>query len=114
MKRRIAATVLLAFMTGCTPSPEETCKRLDDLASKEKDFDLSMKKCLAKMKEMKERDPDAYKCASKMAKLSRLDTALLGISICDKKNSKSKKKSSDDDDDDAPKKKKKKSSDDDD
>ena len=111
MKRALSTTVLLAFVAGCTPTPEQTCKKLDQLGSREKDFELNMSKCLKKMRELEERDPDGYKCAAKMvSKLSSLDTALMAISLCDK--SKGQKKSSDDDDD-APKKKKKKSSDDD-
>ncbi len=96
---------------GCTPSPEKTCDKLQELADKENDskssgkgFNLSREKCIKNMNEMKERDPDAYKCASKVIqKLSSLDTAFLAISVCDK----NKPKKSADDDDDKPKKKKK-------
>ena len=108
---------------GCTPSPEKTCDKLQELADKEaesgkKSFKLSRDKCLKNMNEMKERDAEAYKCTAKViAKLSSLDTAFMAISICDKNKPKKsadddddKKKS--DDDDDSAKKKKKKSSDD--
>ena len=108
---------------GCTPSPEKTCDKLQELADKEaesgkKSFKLSRDKCLKNMNEMKERDAEAYKCTAKViAKLSSLDTAFMAISICDKYKPKKsadddddKKKS--DDDDDSAKKKKKKSSDD--
>ena len=108
---------------GCTPSPEKTCDKLQELADKEaesgkKSFKLSRDKCLKNMNEMKERDAEAYKCTAKViAKLSSLDTAFMAISICDKNKP---KKSADDDDDkkkrddddDSAKKKKKKSSDD--
>jgi hypothetical protein len=108
----VAAVGLCAF--GCTPPVEKTCERLSELADKEaKDKDtksnFSNDKCMKKLNEMKERDADAYKCAAKMAKnMTKFETALFAISICDK-NAPS-KKSSDDDDDKA--KKKKKSSDD--
>ena len=108
---------------GCTPTPEKTCDKLQELAEKEseskssgKPYSLSRDKCLKNMNEIKERDPEAYKCAAKVIqKLSSLDTAFLAISVCDKNK---KKKSADDDDkkpsddDDTPKKKKKKSADD--
>lgn len=130
MKKALGVVVLSAsalFAFGCTPSPEKTCDKLQKLAEEEsskktgeKPFVLSMDKCLENMKEMKERDPEAYKCTAKViAKLSNLDTAFLAISVCDKnkpkKSDKSDKgsKSSDDDDDKDTKKKKKKSSDDD-
>jgi hypothetical protein len=129
MKKAFGVLVLAALglgAFGCTPSPEKTCEKLQKLAEEEsskktgeKPFVLSMDKCLENMKEMKERDPEAYKCTAKViAKLSNLDTAFLAISVCDKnkpKKDKSEKstKSSDDDDDKDTKKKKKKSSDDD-
>lgn len=101
---------------GCTPPPEKTCDRLQELADKENEgkgkgekYNLSREKCLKNMNELKERDPEAYKCAAKgVQKLSSLDTAFLLISVCDK-NKPSKSKKSDDDDD---KKKKKKDDDD--
>jgi hypothetical protein len=115
----IAAFGLAAL--GCTPPPEKTCDKLQELADKEnegksKKYNLSRDKCLKNMNEMKERDPEAYKCAAKVIqKLSSLDTAFLAISVCDK--NKPKKGADDDkksdDDDDSSKKKKKKSSDDD-
>lgn len=96
--RLVPAFALAAFAFGCTPSPEKTCDRLQELADKDKSkFDLSRSKCIANMTEMKERDPDAYKCAAKtVAKLDSLDLAFKAISICDYK--KPKKKASDDDD----------------
>lgn len=107
---------------GCTPTPEKTCDRLQELAEKEnegksesKKYELSRKKCLENMNEMKERDPDAYKCAAKgVQKLSSLDTAFLLISVCDKNKPKKSKSSDDDDSDKSDKKKKKKSTSDDD
>lgn len=116
----LAALALGAF--GCTPTPEKTCERLRELADKDSDtpgkkpFELSMSKCLKNMNEMKERDPAAYKCAAKMvSKLSSLDTALLGISVCDKdkpkksdKNDDEEKAAAKDDDDSSEKPKKKK------
>lgn len=122
-KRIFIAAVLSVAALGCTPSPEKTCEKLQELADKEKEsgsskkpFSLSMSKCVDNMNEMKQRDPQAYKCAAKViAKLSSLDTAFLAISVCDKDKP---KKSADDDapaDDDKPKKKKKaKKADDDD
>jgi len=118
----VAALGLLGI--GCTPSPEKTCDKLQELADKDaessskKSFKLSRDKCLKNMNEMKERDPEAYKCTAKViAKLSSLDTAFMAISICDKNKP---KKSADDDEDkkktddeDTPKKKKKKAADDD-
>ncbi|MBK7399058.1 MAG: hypothetical protein IPJ34_22930 [Myxococcales bacterium] len=111
MKRALLTLVLLAFAGGCTPTPEAVCKKLEELGEKEKgSFKLSTSKCLKSMNELKERDPDAYKCAAKtIVKLSNLDTAFLALSVCDK-NKPKKSKSADDDDD----KGKKKSSDDDD
>lgn len=82
----------------------------------EGDFELSTEKCLANLNEMKERDPDAYKCAAKIVKSAKsLDIAFLGIGICDKNKP---KKDNDTEkakknDDDSSSKKKKKSSDDD-
>ena len=113
------------FGIGCTPSPEKTCDKLQELADKEaesgkKGFKLSRDKCLKNMNEMKERDPDAYKCTAKVIqKLSSLDTAFSAIALCDYKNKGKKtddddsdKKKKSDDEDEAPAKKKKKSSDD--
>jgi len=124
--KQLVVAALAAFALGalgCTPTPEKTCERLKELADKEvetpgkKPFELSMSKCLKNMNEMKERDPAAYKCAAKMvSKLSSLDVALLGISVCDKdkpKKEDDESKSAKDDDDSKSKKKKKKSSDDD-
>jgi hypothetical protein len=116
-------TALGLFGIGCTPSPEKTCDKLQELADKEaesgkKSFKLSREKCITNMNEMKERDAEAYKCTAKViAKLSNLDTAFMAISICDKNKPKKgadddDKKKSDDDDDTASKKKKKKAADD--
>lgn len=84
---RACVFVLLALLAlvGCTPSPSDTCKRLDGLATSEPSgFQLSMDKCLARMNEMKERDPDAYKCAARtIARVTSIDTALLAVSVCD-------------------------------
>lgn len=125
MKHLAALAVFALGALGCTPTPEKTCEKLQELADKEipmpgkKPFSLSMSKCIKNMNEMKERDPAAYKCAAKIvAKMSSLDTAFLAISVCDKDKP---KKSADDDDKDSKsdddskdtKKKKKKSSDDD-
>ena len=112
----VLIAVLGAVGIGCTPSPEKTCDKLQELADKEnesksKKFNLSRDKCLKNLNEMKERDPEAYKCTAKViAKLSSLDTAFLAMSVCDK--NKPKKSAADDDDDDSSKKKKKKSDDD--
>ena len=63
------------FGVGCTPSPEETCHRLDDLGRKDPGgFSLSMKKCMARMNEMRERDPDAYKCTARTVAKRRSPT----------------------------------------
>lgn len=108
----VVALALGAF--GCTPTPEQTCNKLQELADKEKEssskkpFQLSMSKCIKNMEEMKERDPDAYKCAAKIVKkLSNLDTAFLAISVCDK--NKPKKSSTDSDDEEESDSKSKKS-----
>jgi hypothetical protein len=126
----LVVTALGLLGIGCTPTPEKTCDKLQELADKEADsssskkpFKLSREKCLKNMNEMKERDPEAYKCTAKViAKLSNLDTAFMAISVCDKnkpkksaddddeKTEKAEKKKTDDDDD-APKKKKKSSDD---
>lgn len=116
----LASVVLAVAAFGCTPSPEQTCEKLDQLAKDDPkgSFKLSHEKCLANMTEMKERDPDAYKCAAKIVKGTKsLDVAFLGIGICDKNKP---KKGDDDtekakkgDDDEGSSKKKKKSSDDD-
>ncbi len=114
-----AALALVAF--GCTPTPEQTCEKIEQLAKDDPkgDFKLSTEKCLANLNEMKERDPDAYKCAAKIVKGSKsLDVAFLGIGICDKNKPKKsddteKASKGDDDDDSSSKKKKKKSKDDD-
>jgi hypothetical protein len=116
-----AAAAFALGAIGCTPSPEKTCNKLQELAEKDssssskKPFKLSMSKCLENMNELKARDPEAYKCAAKMvSKLSSLDTAFLAISVCDKSWGKkaddgAASKSKDDDaEDEAPKKKKKK------
>ncbi|MBI2390904.1 MAG: hypothetical protein HYV09_15035 [Deltaproteobacteria bacterium] len=111
----VVALALGAF--GCTPTPEQTCNKLQELADKEKEssssgkkpFELSMSKCIKNMNEMKERDPDAYKCAAKIVKkLSNLDTAFLAISVCDKNKPKKSSTDSDDDDDGESKTKKSK------
>ncbi|MGZ3420235.1 MAG: hypothetical protein ACXWUG_05440 [Polyangiales bacterium] len=127
MKNALGVLVLAALglgAFGCTPSPEKTCEKLQKLAEEEsskksgdKPFVLSMDKCLSNMNEMKERDPEAYKCTAKViAKLSNLDTAFLAISVCDKNKPKKDKDKGDkdkgDDDDKDTKKKKKKSDDD--
>lgn len=112
MKRALVTVLLLAFVGGCTPTPETVCKKLEELGEKEKgSFKLSTSKCLKNLNELKERDPDAYKCAAKtIVKLDSLDAAFLALSVCDK--DKPKKKKSADDDDDKPSKKKKSSDDD--
>ena len=76
---------LFTVATGCTPGPEETCRRLDDLGRKDPaGFSLSWSKCMARMTEMKARDPEAYRCTARtVAKLSSIDTALLAVSVCD-------------------------------
>lgn len=81
----VCLCLLGLLFLGCTPSPSATCKRLDDLGSKEPaGFKLSMDKCLARMNEMKERDPDAYRCTARtVPKLSSIDSALLAVSVCD-------------------------------
>lgn len=100
----LAVATLGLFAFGCTPSPEKTCEHLQKLADEdnakkmtgEKPFNLSMEKCIANMNEMKERDPEAYKCTAKTVKaLSHLDTAFLAISVCDK-NAPKKSKGGDD------------------
>lgn len=113
--KQLVVAALAAFALGalgCTPTPEKTCERLQELADKEKSssysgkkpFQLSMSKCIKNMNELKERDPSAYKCAAKMvSKLSSLDTAFLAISVCDK--DKPKKSDKDDDDESATKSK---------
>ena len=116
-------------LVACTPSPEKTCEKLKEIGEKDTTyviengapFQLDMSKCLTNMNEMKQRDPEAYKCAAKtIAKLDSLDTAFLAISVCDPNNPKDKKKDDDDDkakgddDDDKGSKKGKKSSKDDD
>jgi len=95
----VAFAALALSGVGCTPTPEETCNRLDDLGRKDPaGFKLSMGKCMARMNEMKDRDPDAYKCAAKtVAKLTSIDTALLAVSVCDQGGPSSKKKKSGDD-----------------
>lgn len=121
----VVVTALGLLGIGCTPSPEKTCDKLQELADKEaessskKPFKLSREKCLKNMNEMKERDPEAYKCTAKViAKLSNLDTAFMAISVCDKNKPKKgaddddDKKKSDDDEESTSKKKKKKSDDD--
>ena len=71
--------------SACTPTPSDTCKRLEDLGAKDPaGFKLSMDKCLARMNEMRERDPDAYQCTARTVyKLSSIDSALLAVSVCD-------------------------------
>ena len=130
--RPLALLVPFAFVVvACTPSPEKTCDKLKELGQKDAKsliengapFELDMGKCIANMNEMKQRDPEAYKCAAKtIAKLDDLDTAFMAISVCDPNNPKNKKShdddtTADDDDDDkggGKKGKKKKSSGDDD
>ena len=82
--RRFLVLCLLGLL-GCTPSPSERCKRLETLGAKDPaGFKLSMEKCVARMTEMRERDPDAYKCAARtVARLTTIDTALLAVSVCD-------------------------------
>jgi hypothetical protein len=84
------AVLFGAAANGCTPSPTDTCKRLDELGTKDPaGFKLSMTKCMDRMNEMKERDPEAYKCTARtVAKLTNIDTALLAVSICDSKKNK--------------------------
>lgn len=72
-------------LVGCAPTPEATCDRLEALAAKDAShMQLSHARCIARMREMKERDPDAYRCAARtVAKLTSLETALLAVSVCD-------------------------------
>ncbi|MGZ3420281.1 MAG: hypothetical protein ACXVEF_36310 [Polyangiales bacterium] len=86
----LLAALFGALANGCTPSPSDTCKRLEDLGAKDPaGFKLSMSKCMDRMNEMKERDPEAYKCAARtVAKLTSIDTALLAVSVCDTKKNK--------------------------
>jgi hypothetical protein len=94
------AFVVGGFGAGCTPTPEDTCHRLDELSKRDASgFSLSWKKCMARMSEMKDRDPEAYRCTAKtVAKLQSIDTALLAVSVCDKggPSSRGKKSSADD------------------
>jgi len=93
-------------LVACTPSPEKTCEKLKEIGEKDTTyiiengapFQLDMSKCLTNMNEMKQRDPEAYKCTAKViAKLTNLDTAILAMSICDKNRPKKSTKTSDDD-----------------
>src|SRR5262245_26549338 len=89
--RTLALLLPFAFaLVACTPSPEKTCQKLKELGDKDTKyvvengapFQLDMSKCLANMNEMKQRDPEAYKCAAKtIDKLDDLDTAFLAISV---------------------------------
>ena len=60
-----------------------------------------MSKCMKNMNEMKERDPEAYKCSAKLIASKKLtgslDTAMIAISVCDKHNPRKKGKKIDDD-----------------
>lgn len=101
--KRIAVGVVAASVAvGCTPTPEETCQKLEEISKNDPyGFKLSWSKCLTRMNEMKDRDADAYKCAAKRVKgLTNIDAALFVISICDKNGPSSKKKDKDKDDDD--------------
>ncbi len=85
MSARSFLLPVLLVLFGCTPTPEDTCKRLEGLGEKDPaGFKLSMSKCLARMNEMRERDPEAYKCAARtVSKLTSIDHALLAVSVCD-------------------------------
>lgn len=102
--------LLVPVFAGCAPpSPEETCDKLKELSKQEKDddFEFDRKKCVAKMEEMKSRDPDAYKCAAKTVKsLKEWDLAIVAVSVCDPKG---KDKDDDEKDKDKDKDKDKKS-----
>jgi len=79
----IALAAVFALV-GCTPSPQQTCDKLKDLAEKDKKK-VDNDKCLKFMNELKDRDADDYKCAAKTVKsLSSYDTAQLAIMVCDK------------------------------
>lgn len=79
---------------GCTPSPEQTCDRLQELSDKDSSSKgkFSKDKCVKNLTELKERSADDYKCAAKTVKaLNSYDTALLAIMVCDKEGGKKKK-----------------------
>ncbi len=105
--KHIAVVGLAALgLVGCTPTPEETCQKLEDLSKTDPyGFKLSWSKCLTRMNEIKDRDSSAYRCAAKGIKgTSSIDTALLLVSICDKNGPSAEKKKKDKDkDDDEPK-----------
>ena len=119
-----APALALAFLLGCTPSPEATCERVMKLAEEEaskKDHEIKeakktklMDKCVTEMKEMKEKDADAYKCTAKCIKaVKQLDDAFMCMGLCNyKPKDKAKDKDKDKSDDDDDKKKKKSKSDD--
>jgi hypothetical protein len=77
-------------------TPEETCAKMRALADEEakaegKSFKLNVEKCLAQLREIQGRDPEAYRCAANViSKVKTLDTAFVSISMCDKNRPKPK------------------------
>jgi hypothetical protein len=106
MRRFLATFALVALGIGCTPSPEKVCKHAMDLAEKEGDkpSDKKLNNCTKDLTEMKEKEPEQYKC---MAPCANDAKEFSDLRDCDKKCKKSGKKKGDDDDDKGSKKKKK-------
>src|SRR5690349_19789518 len=101
-----APVMAFALLLGCTPSPEATCDRVMKLAEeeaskKDKEIKDSKKtklkdKCVTEMKEMQEKDADAYKCTAKCIKaVKQLDDAFMCMGLCNYKPKKDKDKSDD-------------------
>lgn len=91
-------------VVGCTPSPEKVCSHMFEIVSKEfkgdeKMSDEKKKKgmddCVKKAGEEKEKDPEAYKCASKCMMDAK---DLEGVGKCEETCGTKKKKGGDDDD----------------
>jgi hypothetical protein len=113
------ALVFGATAVGCTPSPEKVCNHMFEIVSKEMKGDKKisdddkkkgMDDCTKKLGEEKEKDPEAYKCASKCMMDAKDFEGVMG---CEDKCGTKKKKGGDDDkkkeskDDDSKDKKKK-------
>ncbi|MGZ3418259.1 MAG: hypothetical protein ACXVEF_02360 [Polyangiales bacterium] len=92
--------LIAAIALGCTAPPEKTCEALiklrrADAASRNKPLTPEKEaqlqgKCVADMREMEERDHDAYVCAADcVGRVNDLDLASTCVSLCDyKKNTK--------------------------
>ncbi len=89
LSKMIAISALALFAWGCGNSPEKVCKKMADLEEKgAKDKDKKkadskdMDKCVKEMADMKEKDPETFKCVATCSDMSDYDGAMGCLFAC--------------------------------